>query len=424
MRLLKKVRLYDNHSPYHQKEVNILIKDGIILDIGPSVQAPDALIFEEEGACVSMGWMDVGGFAGEPGYEHREDLTSFSNAAAAGGFTDVICLPNTKPVLDNKSGIAFVRNQTTEMPVNILPAGALSVGCAGKDLAELMEMNAAGACLFTDGIHPVQDTGLMLRALQYVKSFDGLVMNMPLEEAISNRGLMHEGEMSTSLGLQGIPELAETLMVERDINLAAYANSRLLVYGISTASSVQKIAEAKKAGLKVFAAVPLMNLCFNDSELAHFDENFKVRPPLRSVSDQKALWEGLKTGIIDIIVSGHLPWNDEAKKCEFPYAAFGASTIETVFSALMTFNAGGLPLPKLIDIFTIAPRKMLGLDTPLISPGCEANLTIFHPSKSREYTKGQSFSQSNNSPFFGKKLQGVVFGTIRGRRTHIFNPTL
>lgn len=416
MRLLKKVRLYDSHSPFHQKEVNILVENGIIKAIGPGVQAPQAQIFEEEGACVSMGWIDIGGFTGEPGFEDCENLATFARAAASGGFTEAVCLPNTFPALDTSSTIAFIQSKSQHLPVTIYPSGALSKACEGKELAEMMELDEAGALYFTDGLNPTQDTGLLMRALFYAKSFDGIVANMPHDRSVAGKGMIHEGDISVTLGLKGIPDLAEALMVQRDISLVSYTQSRLLIHGISTSNSVEQIRNAKKKGIQVYASTPVLNLCFTDEVVAHFDENFKVLPPLRSLTDQKALWEGLNDGTIDFISSGHLPNTEEAKACEFPYAAFGTSTLENTFSAIMTYNPGGLALPRLIDKMTLIPRQILGLKTPIIAEGQPANLTVFHPSKSYLYERKHAQSLSFSSPFFDKKLNGMIFGTINGKK--------
>lgn len=414
MRLLKKVKLYDSHSPFHQKVIDILIEQGKIRALGPGLEQEGARVFQMEGACVSMGWADVGVFAGEPGHEHREDLESIAEAAAAGGFTEIVCLPNTRPALDNKSTVNFVRKAGARLPVTIHPLGAISRGCEGKDLTELFDMSRAGAVAFTDGLHPVQDSGLMLRALQYVKGVDGLVLNSPHDLSLAQNGQMHEGTVSTSLGMKGLPPISETLILQRDLWLTEYAQSRLHVQGVSTVASVKLIREARKTGLKVTASVPVLNLCFTHEELAHFDENFKVLPPLREEKDQKALWEGLRDGALDFIHSNHLPWDVESKVCEFPYAAFGASTLETLFPILMTYNPGAVPLAKLIDLLTLAPRNVLKLDIPTIAVGRKANLTIFHPAKKWTYDREQVRSKSYNSPLLGKELQGKVIGIIHG----------
>jgi dihydroorotase len=412
MRLLKKVKLYDSHSTYHQKVIDILIQDGIIRALGPGLTQPEAEVFEQEGLCVSIGWMDVGVFAGEPGYEYREDLQSLTAAAAAGGFTEIACLPNTNPPLDNKSSLSYIQNASKSLPVLVHPLGAISEGCKGKDLTELLDMEQAGAVAFTDGLKPVQDNGLMLRALQYIKGVDGLIMNTPFDESLSHNGLMHEGTVSTSLGMKGLSRVCETMMLQRDIWLSSYTESRLHVQGVSSAASVDLIREAKKAGLKVTASVPVMNLCFDHEALEGFDENFKVLPPLRGQEDQKALWDGLRDGTLDSICSNHLPWDTEAKLCEFPYSEFGASTLEIAFSMLMTFKTGAIPLSQLIDLLSLAPRRILRTEVPTLAEGRPANLTLFHPGKKWTFQGEDASSKGINTPLQGKELQGKVIGTI------------
>ncbi|MCU0346913.1 MAG: dihydroorotase, partial [Saprospiraceae bacterium] len=297
--LIKNATLVHPSSKHDGAKTDILIENGKIHSLGTGLSAGTATVFDAKGACVSPGWLDLGTLIGDPGHEHREDFSSAGKAAAAGGYTAIACLPNTVPALHSKSEIQYVRSRSVASLVDFLPIGAVTQDCAGKDFTEMYDMQAAGAVAFSDGKKPLQDSGLMLRALQYVKPFDGVILNRPHDRSMAPGGQMHEGTMSTSLGLKGVPALAEELMLRRDIYLAEYTGSRLHVLNISTAGSVQLVREAKAQGLQVTASVAAMNLACDDHLLSEFDPNWKVMPPIRELSDMEALQAGLADGTID-----------------------------------------------------------------------------------------------------------------------------
>ena len=411
LQLLKKARIIQGNT--ESRAQDILIRDGVIEAIGEHLMPPpETEIWESPNLCVSPGWLDVGVYAADPGYEHREELRTAAEAAAAGGFTAMACFPNTDPALHTKSEILYVKNKAAELPVHCYPIGAISQGCEGKDLAELFDMHAAGAVAFSDGKRSVQDAGLLLRALQYAKAFNGLVINVPHHKTIAAGGQMHEGLMSTSLGLKGLPVLAETLMVQRDLSLLEYAEGRLHIHLISTAKSVELIRTAKKAGLPVSCSVAVVNLCFTDEKLADFDSNWKIVPPLRSHKDTAALLEGLADGTIDFICTNHTPWHEEAKNLEFPYADFGMIGLETAFSLSQTFLAKHLSLQDWVEKMSLAPRRVLGLPIPKIAEGERAELTVFDPELEWVLGEKDIRSKSKNTPFVGQTFTGKVLGVI------------
>ena len=412
--LLKNARIFDGNPEIRSQD--ILIQHGIIEAMGDKIQAPSgAQIWESPELSVSPGWLDIGVYAADPGYEHREDLSSAAAAAAAGGFTAMACFPNTDPALHTKSEILYVRNKSAGLPVHCYPIGAVSQDCAGKDLAELFDMHAAGAVAFSDGKRAVQDAGLLLRALQYAKAFSGLVINVPHHNTIAAGGQMHEGLMSTSLGLKGLPALAEELMVQRDLSLLEYSGGRLHIHLISTAKSVEMIRAAKKAGFPVTCSVAVANLCFSDEKLIDFDSNWKVVPPLRSHSDSRALMEGVTDGTIDFICSNHTPWHEEAKNLEFTYADFGIIGLETVFALCRTFLRKALTVEKLIEKMSLAPRQILGLPIPKIEIGERAELTVFDPNAEWVLEEKSIRSKSRNTPLIGQTFQGKVLGIVGGK---------
>ncbi len=412
--LLKNAQIF-NGSQESPKQ-DILIRNGIIEAIGSNLEAgADTEVWASEQLCVSPGWLDVGVYAADPGFEHREDLTSVAAAAAAGGFTAIACLPNTDPALHTKSEILYIKNKATSLPIHCYPIGAVSYACEGKDLAELFDMHAAGAIAFSDGKRSVQDAGLLLRAMQYAQAFNGLIINVPHHKTIAAGGQMHEGVMSTSLGLKGLPAMAEELMVQRDLSLLEYSGGRLHIHLVSTARSVSMIRAAKQAGQAVTCSVAVANLCFSDEKLSTFDSNWKISPPLRSDSDAAALLEGLEDGTIDFICSNHTPWHEEAKNLEFTYADFGMTGLETSFALCRTFLDKKLNINQLVEKMSLAPRKILGLPIPPIAVGARAELTVFDPEKEWVLEEKNVRSKSRNTPFIGQTMRGKVLGILSGK---------
>lgn len=410
--LIRKVRVVDPASPYNGNTIDLFVENDKITSIGSNLKLRADREMEVPGLHVSPGWIDLGVQTMDPGFEQRETLQSVATAAAVGGYTGIAPFPNTQPVIQGKADIGYLLNQTNQELVDFLPIGALSEGTAGKQITEMLDMHAAGAFAFSDGQHPVQDSGLLLRALQYVLTFDGLLINRPHDTSLSQEGQMHEGVVSTSLGLRGIPSLAEEMMTQRDLNLAAYAGSRLHLFGISTSGSVELIRKAKERGVRVSCSVPALNLAFDDRALNAFDPQFKVLPPLRGKSDQEALQTGLKNGTIDLIVSNHTPLETEAKKLEFPYAEFGAIGLETTFGLVNRSMKAILTTEELIAILAVNPRRLLGLEQVVIREGGQANLTLFLPDLRWKVEPGSFASKSANSPLLGETLLGKAVAVL------------
>ena len=411
--LIKSAKIVDNNSEFNGKTVDILIENGIISKIGSNLKNPNNI--EEihlTDLHVSAGWFDMRANFCDPGHEYKEDINSGLKAAAKGGFTGVMVMPDTEPAISTKSGVEYLINKTKENIVEALPAGSLSHNCEGKEIAEMYDMHAAGAIAFTDNKKSVAKSSLLNRAMLYTQSFNGLIINFPNDIEMSNKGQINEGVVSTELGLKGIPALAEELMVSRDIFLAEYCNSRIHLANITTKKSVQLIAEAKKKGIHVTADVNSSNILFDETELLHFDNQFKVNPPLRTQEDISALIEGLKDGTIDVICSDHTPQNIENKQCEFDHAAFGMLNLQTSFAATNTATQGKLPLADAIAKITSAPRAILGLTKVEIAEGKKANLTLFSPTEKWTLIKEAIVSKSKNTPFINKELTGKVYGVI------------
>lgn len=414
--LIKNATLVFPASQLDGTKADILIKNGIIEAIGTGLTSSEAQAFDASGACVSPGWVDIGTQVGDPGFEHREDFASAEKAAASGGYTAIACLPNSAPSIHSKSEVQYVRSRSQSSLVDFLPIGAVSHDCAGKDITEMYDMQAEGAVAFSDGKKPIQDSGLMLRALQYVKPFNGVILNRPHDKTMAPSGQLHEGVMSTSLGMKGIPALAEEVMLRRDIHLAEYTGSRLHVLNISTAGSVELIRDAKARGLHITASVAAMNIACDDHLLHDFDPNFKVMPPIRELSDMEALQAGLVDGIIDCITSNHTPLDPEAKNLEFPFADFGAVGMETTFGLSWMHLSNSLTVSQLVEKLAVMPRLVLGLPVAKLGPGEVANLTIFDPKKEWTFSQKDIRSKSKNTPFVGWQMKGKVLGVVNKGR--------
>lgn len=414
--LIKNATIVHPEAANNGEIADILIKGGKIVAVSRGLTASNGQVFDAKGACASPGWLDLGTLVGDPGLEHREDFESVAAAAAAGGFTAIACLPNTLPATHSKSEVQYVRSRSLNHLVDFLPIGAVSMDCKGKDITEMYDMRAAGAVAFSDGKKPVQDSGLMMRALQYVQPFGGVVLNQPLDKSVAPGWQVHEGVMSTSLGLKGMPPLAEELMLRRDLYLVEYTGSRLHALNISTAGAVAMLREAKARGLAVTASVAAMNIACDDHVLHDFDPNFKVMPPVREQADFEALRAGLADGTIDCITSNHTPLDEESKNLEFPFADFGAIGLETAFGLSWMHLHTTLSIGQLVDKLAIAPRKLLQLPIPDFSPGSAANLTIFDPNLEWTFSKKDIFSKSKNTPFVGWRMKGKVLGVVNKGR--------
>ncbi|MCP2045879.1 dihydroorotase [Pontibacter sp. HSC-36F09] len=409
--LLKAVRIYDPSSVFHLQRQNILIENGTITSVGGNDQHADQTI-EMEGLCVSPGWVDLYAQVGEPGLEHKEDIESLAEAAAAGGFTDVLCMPNVQPIVQTKGAINFIKAKSANLPVNLLPAGAVTVDTQGKELTEMIDLQRAGAVAFSDGAKPVQGAEVIVKALQYLQPFDGVLMNRPEHARLTEYGQMHEGIVSTQLGMKGIPALAEEVMVTRDLQLLEYTGGRLHFSLISTAAAVEAIRAAKAKGLQVTCDVASYQVAYTDHTLVAFDTNYKVSPPFRSEADKEAILQGLADGTIDAIVSGHQPQDTESKKLEFDLAEFGIINLETAFAVANTTMRDKLPLEQLLDKLTTTPRQILRMPACGIVEGVPACLTLFQPDLKWTPTPEGTRSKSKNSPFLGRELTGKVIGLV------------
>ncbi len=417
--LIKSGTILDPNAAHHGQQADILIEDGIIQSIGKLPDAKADKVLDAINCHISIGWLDIGTHIGDPGFEQREDMDSLSAAAIAGGYTAIASMPNTKPSIHSKSEVQYLKNHAIAQLIDVFPIGAISQNCAGKELAELYDMQQAGAVAFSDGKHPILHAGLLMRALDYSKAFGGLVINHPHEPSLISNGQIHEGKVSISMGLRGIPSISEELMLQRDIQLLEYTQSKLHVLNISTAKSVELVRQAKASGLHLTASVAAMNLTETDEALQHFDVQYKVLPPLRDEHARTALQEGLQDGTIDCITSNHTPLEQEQKKLEFPNASFGTIGLETTFAHLHTQQI--LALEQLVEKLAQQPRKVLNLEMPSIQTGSLANLTIFNTHLEWTYTADAIQSKSKNSPFIGENFKGKVIAVVNKGKLQVLS---
>ena len=410
--IIRDAKIIDSKSPFHNKTVDILIVDGFIQKIGTSI--PNLEQLEElklDNLHVSQGWFDSSVSLGEPGYEDRETISNGLQVAAKSGFTAIALQPNSFPIIDNQSQVNFVKNKATGFATQLYPIGALTKESAGKDMAELYDMQKAGAVAFGDYNKSLSNANLLKIALQYVQDFDGLTIAFSQDENIKGNGVANEGIVSTRLGLKGIPNLAEELQIARNLFLLEYTGGKLHIPTVSTKKSVELIKEAKKNGLKVSCSVAVHHLVLTDEKLEEFDTRYKVSPPLRTETDRKALLKGLTEGTIDMITSDHNPIDIEHKKMEFDGAKSGTIGLESAFGALMTV----LPLEIVIEKLT-AGKETFGIEIQTINEGSSANLTLFNPETESIFTKSSILSKSKNSAFLGTPIKGKVYGILNQQK--------
>lgn len=394
---------------------DILIEDGRIVKIEENISKENIRIIDARGFMVLPGLIDMHTHLREPGFEYKETIESGTKAAAAGGFTTIACMPNTKPVIDNAFLIEYIKLKAKRDGfIKVEPIGAVSKGLQGKELAEMVDMKSAGAIAFSDDGHPISSSDLMKKALEYASIWDGIIINHCEELSLSREGFMNEGEMSTKLGMQGIPSVAEDIMVARDIALAKYTGGRVHIAHISTKASVDMIRRAKAEGIAVTCEVTPHHFSLTDRDVNGWDSATKVSPPLRRKEDVKAILEGLQDGTIDVIVTDHAPHHRDEKELEYALAAPGISGLETSFSLAFTnlVRKNILTPMELVEKMSFRPAKILNLDAGTLEIDKKADLTIIDEKVQYTVDKDKFYSKGKNTPFDGMNLIGKVLYTI------------
>ena len=405
--LIKKTKIIDSSSKHNNKVFDVLINNNRIEKIAKSIQIDsDTKIFKSDNLHLSQGWFDMHVNFGQPGFEQRETINNGLRSAAQGGFTEVLLMPNTQPSIDNSTMVEFIKKYNKDSIVNIQVAGNLTVNQKGENIVEMHDMINSGCIAFTDDKQSIQSNELMKIALLYIKDTKSLIMSFPNDKKIQNKGVINEGKISTQLGLKGIPNIAEEMMIDRDITLCTYTDSKIHESYISTEKSIEKIKEAKAKGVNISADVTVHNIFLTEEKANNFDSRYKVLPPLRTEQDNKAIIKGLKGGTIDVITTDHSPYEIETKKIEFDNAAFGIIGLESAFGLIIKNLEKHLDINQIIEKISMNPRSILGIKNHSIEEGNIANITLFDPTIEWKFKEENINSKSKNSPFIGEKLKG------------------
>jgi dihydroorotase len=410
---IRNARLIDPDSGYDAMG-SVVAEGGRIAAMGPKVPVPaGAETIDAEGHILCPGFIDLRVFTGEPGSEHRETLASASEAAAAGGVTTMVVMPNTDPVIDDMALVDFVKRRAeATAKVRVLPAGALTKGLDGQMMTEIGLMASAGAVMFTDAIKAVTNTLVMRRCLAYAANFDVLV-SVHAEDPWLSSGSANDSEYASRLGLSGNPAVSETIALQRDLSLALATGARLHIGQISTADSVDLIKRARRLGAQVSCAVSAHHLALNERDVEQYKTFAKVSPPLRAESDRQALIEGVREGVINAVVSSHDPQAPETKRQPFAQAAHGAIGLETLFPASLTLvHEGGIELAAALALLTCGPAGILRLPQGRLAAGAPADLALIDPNAPVKIDPATFKSHTKNSPFKGRLLMGRVLRTV------------
>ena len=410
--LIQNILIADPNSPFNELKRDILIENGVVIKIDNNISTEniDTLI-DDQNLIIAPGFVDTYCHFNEPGFEYREDLESGSLAALQGGYTDVCIIPNTNPFIDNKSVVSFILNKSLNLKINIHPLGAVSQNCAGNEFAEMYDLNKAGVVGFTDGTNPIQSAIFLSKSLQYLKPLNKVLIQTPFDQDLTKTGLMNEGVQSTSLGLLGIPAIAEEMMIARDLEILKYTNGKIHFNCVSTIKGIELIDQAKKDGFQVTCSVSPFHLLFDENDIQNYETNLKVLQPLRTQEDKLALRKALKNNRIDCIASNHFPIHEDEKKCDFSSALYGMNTLEYCFAAVID-SVPKIKLEQLINLFSLQPRKIMNLPIVTIQENETASFTIFNLEKQTIINANNIISKSKNIGKENLTLNGRIFGVI------------
>ena len=412
--LLKNATLINEKSDFHNLKLDVLIEDGFLSRIEEKLDVKADQIIRFKDLHISSGWFDPNVSFGEPGFEERETLENGLLTAAKSGFTHILLNPNTNPVISSYADVSYLLQKAKSHTTALHVSAVLSENGEGQKMASLYDMHKAGATAFGDFNLSLKNPNLLRIALDYVQCFDGIIQAYPTDKGFSQKGQMHEGIISINLGLKGIPYIAETAPLSRDLQLLEYTKGKLHVPYVSCEESINLIRKAKKRGLNVSCCVGISHILYTDEKLIDFDPNFKIIPPIRTARDRKALREGLLDGTIDMISSLHQPINPEIKNLEFVRSEAGSIGMEAAFKVLQE----QFPLEKVISFLTRG-KSRFGIEDHHFKLGALADLTLFTPFGSEILTNEQLSSTSKNCMFIGEPTKGEIYGSIRGKKIHI-----
>ena len=411
--LLRNAHIYDIRSKHHDTKRDVLIEQGHITKIAKRITSPGkAKVVTSPTLSISPGWLDIGTFNGEPGYEYREDLDTLRQAAVAGGYAALAPFPTGHPTIDNKGQLHYLRSQTQDHIVEVYPIAAISKNRAGKELSELLDMAAAGAAGFSDGNASSDDEDVLIKALLYLKSCGGLVIQSAASQSPS--GHVNEGEVSVRMGLEGMPTHLEKSRVQTLVRASEYTESKMLICNISTSEALGEIKKSSQLAT-LYGAIPFMNLIYDENDVVDFNLPLKVNPPLRSSKDKKALIKAITSGQVNIITSNHTPHSKEEKDQPFGMSEFGAATLEMVFSALVSQT--DIPLDRLVHCLSIGPREALHVACPMVAVGHEACLTVFDSTVDTDVVTPKS--KGTNSLVTNTQQKGKIIGVINGGKLSV-----
>ena len=394
---------------------DIHIREGLIAEVCLNgCRETDEEVIDATGLWVIPGLIDMHVHLREPGFEYKEDIASGSRAAAAGGITTVVCMPNTDPVNDNPSVTQYIVEKARHHAlVRVLPAGAITRGLQGTELSEMGLMKAAGIVAVTDDGKTVTDAGVMRRGMEYAATFELPVISHCQDKSLSASGVMNEGALSSRLGLAGIPSMAEDIVISRDILLAQYTGLPIHITHVSTASGLDIIRQARESGVRVSCDATPHHLLLTEERVRGYDTNAKMYPPLRREEDRLALVEGIRSGAVDCIATDHAPHVRDEKDLDFDLAPFGVIGLQTLLPAIYRLHREhGIDFSRLLSCVTANPARILGIEGGSLSPGARADVTLFDPAASWIFTRESVLSKSANSPFIGREMHGRVIRTI------------